>query len=181
MDSPEAKVTDGELWTGWHRLEKDLWPARARGYERLSKTDRRLYAEDLAEATEQLQTRARTTRYTTTQIANATKALMDEAATAKVTGQAEYWSRTDLSDLQANLDGAQAGYQALRPLVRRKDPNLVAAIDTKVAALQKLLDRQRKGDGFASYDSLSEDELRQLSDAVNGLSEPLSQLTAAIS
>ncbi|MDX6320323.1 MAG: iron uptake system component EfeO, partial [Propionibacteriaceae bacterium] len=52
-------------------------------------------------------------------------------------------------------------------------------IDAKMAALQKLLDRQRNGDSFASYDSVSEDELRQLSDAVNGLSEPLSQLTAA--
>jgi iron uptake system component EfeO len=179
MDLPEAELAHGELWTGWHRLEKDLWPARARGYQRLSKTDRRLYAEDLAEATEQLQTRARTTRYTTAQIANATKELMEEAATAKVTGRAEYWSRTDLWDLQANLDGARAGYEALRPLVRRQDPNLAAAIDTKMAALQKLLDRQRKGDGFASYDSVSEDGLRQLSDAVNGLSEPLSQLTAA--
>ena len=38
----------------------------------------------------------------------------------------------------------------------------------------------RSGDGFKTYDQLTPDEVKQLSDAVNALSEPLSQLTAAV-
>lgn len=46
--------------------------------------------------------------------------------------------------------------------------------------MQALLDRQKVGNGFKTYDQLSEPEIRELSDAVNALSEPLSKLTAAV-
>ena len=43
-----------------------------------------------------------------------------------------------------------------------------------------LLDAQREGEGFVSYDDLTADQVKELSDAVNALSEPLSHLTAAV-
>ena len=43
-----------------------------------------------------------------------------------------------------------------------------------------LLDEQRTADGFTYYDELSQDEIKELADAVNALSEPLSQLTAVV-
>jgi len=46
--------------------------------------------------------------------------------------------------------------------------------------LQTLLDAQRVGDGFTLYDDLSPDQVKELSDAVNALSEPLSHLTASV-
>ena len=46
--------------------------------------------------------------------------------------------------------------------------------------LQELLDAQRDGDGFKTYDQLNQDEIKALSDAVNALSEPLSRLTAVV-
>src|SRR5207342_2077347 len=36
MDAREADLEPGQKWTGWHRLEKDLWPARAGSYEPLT-------------------------------------------------------------------------------------------------------------------------------------------------
>jgi iron uptake system component EfeO len=48
------------------------------------------------------------------------------------------------------------------------------------AAVHALLDAQRVGDGFESYDQLSQAEVKELSDAVNALSEPLSKLAAAV-
>ncbi|WP_197512858.1 imelysin family protein [Tessaracoccus coleopterorum] len=32
MDAREADLEAGDDFTGWHRLEKDLWPERAEGY-----------------------------------------------------------------------------------------------------------------------------------------------------
>ncbi len=32
MDTREADLEPGQKWTGWHRIEKDLWPARAEDY-----------------------------------------------------------------------------------------------------------------------------------------------------
>ena len=47
--------------------------------------------------------------------------------------------------------------------------------------MQALLDAQREGDGFKTYDKLElQAEVKQLSDAVNALSEPLSKLAAAV-
>ena len=43
-----------------------------------------------------------------------------------------------------------------------------------------MLDKHRKGDGFKLYTELSTTELKELSDAVNALSEPLSKVTAAV-
>jgi iron uptake system component EfeO len=114
------------------------------------------------------------------EIANGSRGLLDEVATGKITGEEEYWSRTDLWDFQANIDGAKVGFEGLRPLLQKRNPDLDGLIAAKFAAVQALLDEQRVGDGFKTYDKLSKAEVKELSDAVNALSEPLSNLAAAV-
>ena len=36
MDAREADLEPGQKWTGWHLIEKDLWPARAEKYQALT-------------------------------------------------------------------------------------------------------------------------------------------------
>ena len=55
-----------------------------------------------------------------------------------------------------------------------------AYADSAADAQQELLDKYKTGDGFVTYDTLTTDQVKQLSDAVNALSEPLSRLTAAV-
>jgi iron uptake system component EfeO len=88
--------------------------------------------------------------------------------------------RVDLWDFQANIDGARVGFEGLRPILKEKDPELDNQIAAKFAAVQTLLDAQRLGTGFETYDKLTAAEVKQLSDAVNALSEPLSKLAAAV-
>ena len=180
MDLREADLEAGQKWTGWHRIEKDLWPARAKGYTPLTTAQRKTYAADLVQNTATLQGKVKTSTFTVDQIANGSRGLLDEVATGKVTGEEEYWSRTDLWDFQANVDGARVGFEGLRPVVQQKDPALDTEIDERFTALQELLDQHRRGTGFVSYDDLSTGEVKQLSDAVNALAEPLSRLTAAV-
>jgi iron uptake system component EfeO len=180
MDAREADLEPGQEWTGWHRIEKDLWPQRAEGYTPLTTEERATYADDLLANTETLHERVETLTYTVDQIANGSRALLEEVATGKVTGEEEYWSRTDLWDFQANVDGARTGFEGLEPILGQKDPELEEELDSRFEELQTLLDGHRSGDGFKSYDQLTPDEVKQLSDAVNALSEPLSRLTAAV-
>ena len=130
--------------------------------------------------TETLDKRIQKLEFTVDQIANGSRGLLEEVATGKVTGEEEYWSRTDLWDFQANVDGARVGYEGVRPILEVKDPELAEQLDTRFAELQTLLDAQRVDDGFTLYDDLTADEVKALSDAVNALSEPLSRLTAAV-
>ena len=119
--------------------------------------------------------------FTIDQIANGSRGLLEEVAKGKVTGEEEAWSHTDLWDFQANVDGAKVGYDGVRPiLIAKGDKALAKQLDARFAELQKLLDKHKKGDGFKLYTELSKDEVKDLSDAVNALSEPLSKLTAAV-
>jgi iron uptake system component EfeO len=179
-DLREADLEQGQKWTGWHRIEKDLWPARAKGYTALSTAQRTVYADDLMKNTNTLYAKTRTVTFTADQIANGSRGLMDEVAKSKVTGEEEYWSRTDLWDFQANVDGARVCFDGLRPLLQKKNPALDTEIDGRFAALQKLLDQQRTAAGFRLYDEVSKADVKKLSDAVNALGGPLSELAAAV-
>jgi iron uptake system component EfeO len=180
MDAREADLEPGQKWTGWHRLEKDLWPARAKGYTPLTPAERKIYSDDLLANTQVLHERAEELTFTADAIANGAKGLLDEVATGKVTGEEEYWSRTDLWDFQANVDGARVAWEGLRDLLKRKDADLDAQIETRFTGLQKLLDQHKVGDGFVTYDKLTKAQVKDLSDAVNSLSEPLSKIAGAV-
>jgi iron uptake system component EfeO len=180
MDAREADLEPGEEWTGWHRIEKDLWPARAEKYQQLTTKQRAVFADDLLANTTTLDTRIDELTFTIDQIANGSRGLLEEVATGKITGEEEYWSRTDLWDFQANVDGARVAFEGVQPILETKDPELAETLTTEFADLQALLDAQRVGDGFKYYDELSQEEINELADAVNALSEPLSRLTAAV-
>ena len=47
LDLREADLEDVDTWTGWHRIEKDLWPP-ASGYTALTITERTTLADQLA-------------------------------------------------------------------------------------------------------------------------------------
>ena len=179
MDAREADLEEGDEFTGWHRIEKDLWPQRAQGYTPMTEEERAAVADKLVEDTATLYERTRDMAFTASDIANGAKGLLDEVATGKVTGEEEYWSRTDLWDFQANVD-AKVAWEGLRPLLQRKDEALDTQIEEAFAKLQSLLDKHREGEGFVTYDKLSDEDVKQLADAVNALSEPLSKMSGAI-
>jgi iron uptake system component EfeO len=179
MDLREADVEQGQTWTGWHRIEKDLWPP-ASGYHELSKAGRAKFADQLLSDTVTLDNRAQQLHFTVDQIGNGAKGLLDEVAKSKITGEEEIWSHTDLYDFQANVDGARVAFEGLKPVLQQKDPVLEMQIQQRFDDLKKLLDRYERGSGFVSYPQLTKPQVKQLSDAVNALSEPLSKLTAAV-
>jgi iron uptake system component EfeO len=178
-DLREADLEAGQRWTGWHRIEKDLWPP-ASGYTPLTKAERATYGDDLLANIKTLHTRVQTTSYEITQLGNGSKELLDEVATGKITGEEEIWSHTDLYDFQANVNGAKEAFELLEPILESKDHELEEQIDEAFDNLQALLDTYRRGDDFVSYDKVTAAERKKLSDAVNALSEPLSKVTGAI-
>lgn len=179
MDAREADLEAGQEWTGWHKIEKDLWPPNT-DYTALTAAERAKYADKLLADTTTLYERTRTMTYTLDGIANGSAALLGEVATGKVTGEEEIWSHTDLWDFQGNVDGARVAFENLRPILTTKDAALATSIDAKFTALQSLLDEQKVGAGWKLYPELTAAEVKELSDAVNALSEPLSRLTAAV-
>lgn len=164
-------------WTGWHRLERSLWQDG-----KLTDRDSEL-ADQLVTDLEDWQKRVGKAEITPTSMANGAKELLDEVATGKVTGEEERYSHTDLVDFKANVEGAEESYELLKSVAAENDPELTKELDQQFAALNTLLDKYRKdktGYDFVSYDKVGKAEQKELSDAVNALAEPLSQLAAAV-
>ena len=181
MDLREADLEPGQAWTGWHAIEKDLWPQDAEpGFTAYTQAEREALAEQLVVDTSILHTKAHDLDFSLDQLANGAIGLLDEVASGKVTGEEEFWSHTDLWDFQANIDGAAVLVSTLREVLTEKDPALANTLESEFAQLQGLLDTHRVGDGFRLYTELSDEQIRALSDQVNALAEPLSRLTGAL-
>ncbi|MER5751303.1 iron uptake system protein EfeO [Streptomyces sp. NPDC002088] len=177
VDVREDGLEDGQKWTGWHRLEKALWQDKKIGAEEKTLADQ--LVTDLTD----WQKRVGKAEITPTSMANGAKELLDEVATGKVTGEEDRYSHTDLSDFKGNVEGAQKAYELLKPVAQKNDAALTTELDKQFAALDTLLDKYRADKAsydFVSYDKVTEDQRKELSDAVNALAEPLSKLAAAV-
>ncbi len=96
MDLREADLEPGQKWTGWHRIEKDLWPPAHGLHSRSPRPSAPTFADDLLANTKILDQRVQDLDYTVDQIGNGSKGLLDEVASGKITGEEDIWSHTDL-------------------------------------------------------------------------------------
>ncbi|MET8760257.1 iron uptake system protein EfeO [Lentzea sp. NPDC004782] len=174
IDGREDKIENGQAFTGFHRLEKDLWTSGLQA-------DSDKIADQLLADVKEIVAKAKTVELTPVELANGAKELLDEVATGKITGEEDRYSHTDLWDFRANVDGSQAAIAALRPAVEQKDKALVSTLDAKFKALDEALEKHRKGDGFKSYQELSQDEVKALAEVVDALGEPVSKVAEVVS
>ena len=106
--------------------------------------------------------------------------LIEEVASKKISGEEDRYSRTDLWDFQANVDGADEIVGLLRPQVADRDPALSREIDANFAKVEAVLARYRTQGGFKSYDTLTPDDRRALKGPVTLLAEDLSRLRGTL-
>jgi iron uptake system component EfeO len=173
IDARQADLAEGETWSGWHVLEKGLWTSGStKGLAPVAAT--------LVKDLEELTARVPKATITPTSMANGANELLDEVAKGKVTGEEEAFSHTDLVDMQANVEGARKVVDLLGPVLSEKDAALKTSLDQRFAQLQTLLATHRGKDGFVSYETVTQDQRRALSAAVDALSEPLSKVAAAV-
>ncbi|GAA5138746.1 iron uptake system protein EfeO [Pseudonocardia adelaidensis] len=174
IDGREDDERDpGVGFTGYHRLEKDLW---VDGLQ----PDAPAVADQLLADIQDLQSRVTTVELTPVQLANGAKELLDEVATGKITGEEDRYSHTDLWDFKANVEGSQGAVAALRPVIDEKDPTLGPQLDEQFAAVDALLEEYRAGDGYKLYTDLTQDDVRRMSEAVDALGEPVSQVAGVV-
>ncbi|WP_033263108.1 iron uptake system protein EfeO [Amycolatopsis vancoresmycina] len=174
IDVREADLEPNQQFTGFHRLEKDLFKTGLQ-------PDSGQIADKLVTDVKDLVAKTKTLELSAVDLANGAKGLLDEVATGKITGEEEAFSHTDLWDFQANLDGSKGAITSLRPIIQAKDPALASTLDKEFANVQGLLDKQRAGDGFKSYTELSQDQVKEFASAVDALSEPLSKVAEVVS
>ena len=173
IDGREGDQEEGQDFTGFHRIEQALWVTG-------DISGMGPYADKLHSDVAEVVALADETALEPLQLANGAKALLDEIASGKITGEEERYSRTDLWDFAANLEGSQAAVQALRPYLEEADPDLVAEIDERFAATEAELEQYRAGDGWTLYDQLTQEQLKGLSDSITALTQSVSQVADVV-
>jgi len=172
IDARENDVPASEFG-GFHRIEKALWEEGAT--KGMAPVAKQLQAdvEELAEKVETVELRA-------VQIANGANELLGEVSASKITGEEERYSHTDLYDFEANVEGAEAAFEAVKPLLDKSDPELSGEIEADFKAVFAELQPYRQGNGFVSYTELTQSDTRKLAQSIDTLAEKLSQVPAAI-
>jgi iron uptake system component EfeO len=175
----DARIDDvevGQQWTGFHRLEHDLWSTA--DVVDISKDG--TVAQQLQADIDRLVDQVQRIDLSADQIATGAVSTLKQVATVKLTGDEERYSHLDLTDANANVQGAQQVYEALRPIVLTQDPELVLKVDTRFATLEEDLAQYNLGATFAVYEALSKSQLHQLTSDVNALLSPMGQVADAI-
>jgi iron uptake system component EfeO len=172
IDARENDVPASEF-EGFHRIEKALWEEGAA--EGMAPVAKQLQAdvEELAEKVETVELQA-------VQIANGANELLGEVSASKITGEEERYSHTDLVDFEANVEGAEAAFEAVKPLLDETDPELSGEIEADFKMVFSSLEPYRQGNGFVPYTELTKADTRKLAQSIDTLAEKLSQVPAAI-
>ncbi|MGP1674920.1 MAG: iron uptake system protein EfeO [Candidatus Limnocylindrales bacterium] len=198
----DAKA-EGLEWTGFHRIEKDLWEPAPGSLNSDGETDawqdwqpstpqeRADIGDQLVADVTELYDFVHSEAFTTflddqgvDWLSNGAIALLDEVATGKITGEEDWWSGTDLWDFAANVEGSKLAFALVRDFAVEKSAEgtaLVERIDAGFTALEAALATHGNlDDGFVTYGELTDEDKRNLSNLINTLAEPLSQLTSTI-
>ncbi|MNC18794.1 putative iron uptake system component EfeM precursor [compost metagenome] len=168
IDARENDVDPAE-WRGFHKIEQALWQN--------STTDGMSeVADQLLKDAQLLRAKVETVDIDESLLVTGAVELLNEVSSSKVTGEEERYSHTDLYDFVANVEGAQKIYELLKPELAKKDPALEQTIGERFDALLAELAPFKSGDGYVSYETLKEDEVRKLSQNLDALAEPLSNM-----
>jgi len=172
-DDFEKKEAD-PAFVGFHRLEKALFADKTTsGMQPLAD---RLIA-DVVE----LKTRVSTLTIPPKKMVGGAAELIEEVASTKISGEEDRYSHTDLSDFQANVDGARKIFDLLHPLLLQRKSDLVARVEKNFSKVDSLLGRYQTEDRrFASYQDLKVSDRNALKGAVTALAEDLALLRGAL-
>ncbi|MCM3022101.1 iron uptake system protein EfeO [Heyndrickxia ginsengihumi] len=159
------KVSD---WTGFHEIERSIW-------EKNTLEGQGKYADQLMKDVKDLQNKVKTLKLEPKTMVAGSMELLNEAATTKITGEEERYSHIDLVDLDANVEGSKAVYQAIIPALNVNHKQLAQQLDSQFVKIENTLATYKKNDNYVSYKSLSKEDIRKLSDELSQLSNLMSQ------
>lgn len=209
----DVKTTDPSViatWTGWHRIEADLWAGgEGSPFAFADAQARHAAADQLVADTQSLYDLvygnidgpAGAFELTLTDVATGAADLLEEVALSKIVGEEETFSHTDMYDFKANVEGAEVAYGNVEEIVKKNSPDLATQIAERFTAVNDLIAAQESGttaDGATTYVDYSTiaavqkdageapsdkdytEVQRAFSDAVNALSESLSQVAGTV-
>ena len=160
-------------FTGFHRLEYALWVENSTaGVNEI--------ADKLLADVKTLQQEIDLLSFPPNKVVGGAAVLVEEVAGSKISGEEDRYSHTDLSDFQANIEGAQKIVDLFRPLIAEKNQALLDKTDANCKTVNEILAKYQTANGFETYDKLTEADRKALQAPINALAEDLAQLRGTL-
>lgn len=135
---------DDPAFTGWHRLEYLL-------FSQNTTEGGAPFADQLDADIATLRKQLPTVDVTPVDVSTGAAELIEEVSEGKITGEEDRYSKTDLWDFQANLEGSEAAVNRLSPALVKADPALLDDIEAGFSEIFATLGPLRRGDGFVLF------------------------------
>lgn len=178
---------DDPEFTGWHRLEYLL-------FEKNTTEGGAEFADQLDKDVADLKEQFTSVEVTPLDVANGAAELIEEVSEGKITGEEDRYSKTDLWDFDANVQGARDAIGKLNPALVEADPALLGKIEAGINSVFETLAPLRRGDGWVLFCTendpypsprcpevtVTADVTDKLKAELAGLSENLSQVAGVL-
>ena len=157
-------------WTGFHPIERKLWKVG-----RIDARTKKLAA-GLVKDSKRLDELMQDAEVTPEVVIPGIAELVDEVEESKITGEEERYSKLDIPTFIANLEGSQAFYETLEPLVREADPELADEIGKAFdGSFEQVRDLRGK-----AYDELTSKQQKAIKQSIEALAEPLARVQGTL-
>ncbi|WP_397458829.1 iron uptake system protein EfeO [Pseudomonas asplenii] len=159
---------------GFHRIEYGLFQQRS--VEDLKPVVERLQA-DVTTLKQQLLAQSLPPEQLVSIVARSMRSLADTRASS---GEEERYSHVDLNGFAANLQATRKVIDLLRPLLVKSAADLLPQLDSAAVALDAQFNSLRSGDGYVTYDTVSAEKRKQISDKAKALADALDGIDPAL-
>jgi iron uptake system component EfeO len=138
-----AGVDDPEF-TGWHRLEYLL-------FEKNTTEGGAPFADQLDKDVATLKEQFPSVEVKPVDVSTGAAELIEEVSEGKITGEEDRYSKTDLWDFDANLQGSRDAIGKLSPALVEADPALLGKIEAGINSVFETLAPLRRGNGWVLF------------------------------
>lgn len=136
--------TDDPAFTGWHQLEYLL-------FDQNSTEGAAPFADQLDRDVARLRDEMPTIEIAPVDVPVGAAELIEEVSEGKITGEENRYAKTDLWDIDANLQGSQVAIDKLSPALMEADPALLGQITAGFNEISDTMRPLRRGDGWVLY------------------------------
>ena len=135
---------DDPAFTGWHRLEYLLFGQN-------TTEGGAPFADQLDADVATLKEQFASVEVKPVDVSTGAAELIEEVSEGKITGEEDRYSKTDLWDFDANLQGSQAAVDTLSQALSQTDPALLGKIDAGFDQIFDTMRPLRRGDGWVLF------------------------------
>ena len=161
-------------FVGFHRVEYALFQQRS--LDGLNPVAERLLA-DVTTLKQQLLAQSLPPEQLVSIVVRNLNTLADVRAAS---GEEERYSHADLSGFASNLETAHKVVELLRPMLSKSAPELLPKIDAALSDFDSVLNSFKVKDGYATYDTVSGVQRKQIADKAKALADALDGIDPAL-